>query len=441
MTGLTQSVSRGMLTTWTTVSSAAQTASCATMAVGKTVCKVITGATQQVIAYTIGRCFRNMFLSKPSYSRLALQEAEDCLNPKAHRDNPLRIRVIEAFDVYNKYYKFQLGDNEYYLKTRVYESRQKETLSQSSKPCGLESEQKHEDELLQKKGDGRSQSIRSPKDTHTCLRVGGKDERSEVSDLRVYSFLENHMQTNGDRDKNLRVLQFSLHEHQIKVKKGYRIKVNKGGQTKVIHREWSTWEPTNSKEISRVFFAFLKHLEDKRNIHVDSLICHSLGSFVLDDLESLQGLPPLLILDRALPSVFKLGLKLYSIGGYPLYGIASLAGWAPAPEDRLIKFFSTSAGTQDLSHRKVVVIEVEEDYYFSGKGAFGPKFTEILRDLGMKVYRNSFTSNEFVYHTRAHHALPLNKLKNKDKDDSTSILPLKPGENVAAGVAKCLMLS
>jgi hypothetical protein len=334
--------------------------------------------------YMLGGVFRGLVLDPPSHPEETHQACQRTLDSKIEMNKPTRQKVLDAFEMRTQEFEFQVGNTSYQLQVKIYDSRNNQSK-------------------------------------HTCVRVGGKDETLEVSDVRVYPLLKAYVQEG--REEGLCILQVSLHGHQTKTQE---------------EESWRSWKPSEAVEVGRVFLAFLK--KSQREVH--SLICHSMGSLVLEGLDSEDAdLPPVLILDRALPSIWKVGCKLYNpIACYSLYGGACISGWAADPEKKLIEFFKKPSQQVTLSNRKVVIIEVREDWYFSGPGAFSEGFIEDLKQAGVPSYRKCFHPNEITYHKRTHHVLPLTELENGHQKDEDSILPLEPYESVASGIIKYLLL-
>lgn len=337
--------------------------------------------------YMLGGLFRGLFFGKLPQTETTRRASQDFLSVDQTATKPMRQDVLKEFGICTKNYEFQIDSVSYQFQIKFYESKTGEKK-------------------------------------HTCVRVGGRDETAETADVRVYPLLKAYIQINKVRKDNdgLNILQLSLHDHKVK----------REGE-----KAWSTWESGSAEETSRTFLAFLKHLRDERSICVDSLICHSLGSVILDAVNSQDApLPKVLILDRALASVWKVGYKLYNpVVAYLLYAGAYIAGWGADPEKKLIQFFYQAKQQTTLSDRKVVVIEVKSDWYFSGAGAFSEDFTEQLSKTGVKTHRKCFDPSAIEYHARAHHALSLSKLKNGGELDPSETLPLQPRESASLGLS------
>ena len=341
--------------------------------------------------YILGGIFRNIFFGKLSHTDTTQRACKDFLSDEQALEKPRRQDVLQEFKIRTEDYEFTLGPVSYQFQIKVYESIN---------------------------GDRK----------HTCLRVGGRDETAQSADIRAYPLLKAYTQANKLKNykEGLCILQLSLHDHKVK---------------KTNENKWRPWESGSAEETSRAFFAFLKHLQQNCYIQIDSLICHSLGSVVLEAVDSEDvPLPPLLILDRALPSVWKVGCKLYNpIVAYLLYGGAYIAGWGADPEQRLTQFFNKDQKQTGHLDRKVVLIEVKSDWYFSGPGAFADDFTDKLNKSGIEAHRKCFSLNDIAYHPRAHHALSLGKIKNGGTQDQSDTLPLQPYESAASGIIKYLM--
>lgn len=88
-------------------------------------------------------------------------------------------------------------------------------------------------------------------------------------------------------------------------------------------------------------------------------------------------LPKTFIIDRGLASIEKVSKMLFS---YPiskmLYNAAWLTHLDANPEQELCHFFErlSKANPSYLQDRKVLMIEMEYDRYFSGPGGFDPEY-------------------------------------------------------------------
>jgi len=237
------------------------------------------------------------------------------------------------------------------------------------------------------------------KETHTCVRVGGGDELLSLSSMRIMPFLS-AFQRETDRKTNLRFIQVSLFESQEE----------KNGK-------FETWKAANFEEIGKVIFSFLEGLKNKK-ISVDSMICHSMGGAVLENLKSIDcsKVPKTLILDRILPSIWKVGRQLMNpILCCIVYFFAYCSGWNGNPEQSLVSFFENiknKSPALSLSDRNVVIIEAEHDFFFSNHGAFDKDLAKRLNKLGVNAFQKSFTPNHLRIHFRAHHACPIDHLVN-----------------------------
>ncbi len=263
------------------------------------------------------------------------------------------------------------------------------------------------------------------KAVHNCIRIGGSAETLDASNATVYPLLKSFERTQRENPScpGLSITQFSLYGHSVK---------EQGSS------EWKSWKPSGTKEIGAVFFHFLKTM----NIP-DSMICHSLGSVIFEALGEVdpERLPKTIVLDRAMPSVWKVGEKLYgTIAAYMLFGAAYTAGWSADPEKQLVNLFKrmSSRASHDLKERKIAVIEVSDDYYFSGPGAFSSNFTQQLERGGMQTFRHCFEPNQVTFHSRSHHALPLGMVTNGPKAIDNPVLPMDPYQSVSDAIIRHL---
>lgn len=336
----------------------------------------------KVSNYLLGGTFRNILFAPP---QLPPSTLTSCENFFQEPNKVSRREVLKNFTYRTQEIAVSMNNIQFFLQVHIYETHGEYTK------------------------------------IHTCLRIGGRDETLETSDLRVYPLLKAYVKAkDGAEQAGLRIIQFSLHGHC-------------NGSTK------QPWEPKDSSEIGNLFFAFLQKMQE--SYVIDSLICHSLGSIVMESLDHKKHkLPPIVILDRSFTSVWKVGCRFYNpVVAYVLYAGALLSGWAIAPEIFLKKYFQEQRQELSLSNRKVILIEVKNDHYFAGKGAFDDSFTQELNRMGIGTFRKSFEPNNIAFHERSHHCLALNKLKNGKAIDNNPIMPLQAYESAAFGLMKFLL--
>ncbi len=197
-------------------------------------------------------------------------------------------------------------------------------------------------------------------------------------------------------EKNLRLILFSYN----------------GNEERLGVTESRRWEPLTIKELSESPLLVLKAFQ-KSGVNVDSLMTTSLGNVMLESFKNIpqnadeqKTVPSTLVINRGLTSVEKVAKQLYSRPvSDALYGAARLSGWDADPEQGLLDFLRKTG-----KDREVVIIEAQEDSYFSKAGGFSSDYHTKIESLGAKVFRAAFYP--FPFHTRAHHALSLEHLVN-----------------------------
>lgn len=305
--------------------------------------------------------------------------------PDALRPN--KERVLEHFDIHKmEDVSVKVGNKEYKLQVRIFADKEQE------------------------------------EHTHTCLRLGGNAETLNTSSAAVYPLLESYVKERGENAScpGLQLFQLSLYGHSVKEEDS---------------SEWKPWKPSEAKEIGAVFFELLNHLKKMTSSQTtfDSMICNSFSSVIFEALQEIDSeiLPKTLILDRALTSVWKVGEKLRgTTAAYVLCGGAYVAGWYADPEKQLVNLFSKMNSTEpeSLKDREIIVIEVEDDFYFSGIGSFSPNFPS---ELNIAAFRHSFSPCQATFHRRSHHALPLDKVTNGPEAIDNPVLRLEPYQSVS----------
>jgi hypothetical protein len=202
------------------------------------------------------------------------------------------------------------------------------------------------------------------------------------------------------------------------------------------------WEPQTMKELSTSPLFVLKALKE-RGIRVDSLVTTSLGNVALDGLKYNSSkdsgeIPPILIINRGLTSVQKVATQLYFFPlNYVLYGAAKLSGWNANPEKELLNFLEKRQQNSRKSQHKVILIEAQNDFYFSGNGGFQADTHEKIKRLKVPLFRASF--HPFPVHTRAHHAISLDHLNNNSATQVTANtfpFPLEKWEKMSSAIAR-----
>ncbi len=202
------------------------------------------------------------------------------------------------------------------------------------------------------------------------------------------------------------------------------------------------WDPLTVKDLSNGPLSVLKAMGES-GIKVDSVVTASLGNMLFARAIDLVGpeqakvIPRTIVINRGMTSVQKVVNKLYSRPlNYFLYFLAKFSGWDADPEKELIGFLEKNKKTK----RKVMVIEAQEDYYFSREGAFGENFHTKIIHTDAKVFRASFYP--YPFHPRAHHALSLEYFENTTTTNvSANTIPLSfaQQEKVTSVIARELL--
>lgn len=309
--------------------------------------------------------------------------------------------VRKEFPMQNKTIEVSNGDHSYRFHTRVFESSH-----------------------LEKKTE-----------IHTCFIVSGSRETLDIAvALRAYPLLASFykkQQENPDQ-VGLRLVVFSYYGNK-----------EKNNNEKV----WSDWDPCSAEELSAAPMSLLKAFKENE-IQVNSMLCFSLGNVALEGLKFIEKrefdmIPKTLIIERGLPSVWKVGNRLYSFPiNYLLYGLSYLTGWNADPESAIVQFFQKMQSTSptSLDKRNVILIEATKDFYFSEGGAFDPNFTNYLEQTGVHAYRGKFYIPSIA--DRAHHAMPANWIINHQCEGTNikEFFQMKPNELLSDVIAKEVFL-
>jgi len=207
--------------------------------------------------------------------------------------------------------------------------------------------------------------------------------------------------------------------------------------------EKTDWKPETIFELGAVPVLLLKALREK-GYEMDSLELFSLGAVAFEGLKYLDQseadmIPKVVILDRAMPSTYKVAQKLYS---FPfrqlLYGAAYSSNWDANPEAACLEFFGR---VPSLEGRTLIQIEAVKDSYFSGPGAYDSDFLERLQNLGMTTYSGTFYAP--CYKEASHHALSRSLLYN-NPDSGTIIdrfIEMKPLETLSDALVRSVHLN
>ena len=188
-----------------------------------------------------------------------------------------------------------------------------------------------------------------------------------------------------------------------------------GNQEGFFEKKTHRWEPLTLRELSKSPWSVLKAFKEE-GMEVDTLMTTSLGNVMLDRLKeiSLQPegqavVPKTMIINRGFTSVKKIGDRFCSFPmNYFFHALARFSGWNADPEQQLLNFLESEKRNSLSAQRKIVILEVLQDHYFSGKGAFAPDYHDKLNQLGASVFRATFYP--FPFHERSHHGISLEHL-------------------------------
>ena len=89
-----------------------------------------------------------------------------------------------------------------------------------------------------------------------------------------------------------------------------------------------------------------------------------------------------------------------------------------------------------------MIIEAQEDFYFSKMGSLNANYHKELEKLGAKVFRATYYP--FPFHARSHHAISLDHLVNNELIKllaNSAKIPVITGEKVSSLIAKNVFLA
>lgn len=225
-------------------------------------------------------------------------------------------------------------------------------------------------------------------------------------------------------DKNLRIILFTF---------------NGNTQSDFQKKSASSWDPLTMDQLSHAPLHVIRELQ-KKGIEIDSLMTTSLGNIALDNISSQDSVPSTIIINRGFTSSKKIANQLFFFPlNYVLYGVAKLCGWLADPEKGLLNFLKEPLA--EAKSRKIILIEVLKDFYFSDKGALDPNFYEKIVSFGASIFRAQFWP--FFFHYRSHHALPLKYLKNNSLTKISTNSPffsIKNNQRMSAAIVQNIFL-
>lgn len=251
---------------------------------------------------------------------------------------------------------------------------------------------------------------------HNCLCIGGRDEDLRVAPIRLKPYLEEcFVQSNS----SLRLMQISF----------YNIKF-----------EQNACRPLSAEEYGEVTFLVLNQLQQVgRKVH--TLICRSMGSIVLHNLEKrdLELVPKNLILDRTIPSIKKLARQVFPWLHPIIFRVVLWSFGAPDPENSLLSFFNECSGK--LRDRRLLLIEAHQDEYVPPPYGWDAKFIENLTARGTLAAYYRFKPNRIHVHARAHHACSLAEGVNwtGNKISCAPWLEIAPQEGIIRAIVSLIL--
>jgi hypothetical protein len=216
------------------------------------------------------------------------------------------------------------------------------------------------------------------------------------------------------------------------------------GEGDSLGAQCRNWVPLTILDLENGPLSVLKALHAQK-VQIDSLMTTSLGNVTLDGLRESRSqrvadelVPQVLIINRGLPSVTKVANHLYSFPfNYLLSGAAKLLEWDADPEQGMLDLLRRNSQNVNNPPRSVVMIEALNDYYFSGKGGFGPDIHKKMDESGALVFRGIFYP--FPFHVRSHHSLSLDHCVYNSETKvllNTLAFPLTEGDKMSSVIAK-----
>jgi hypothetical protein len=208
-----------------------------------------------------------------------------------------------------------------------------------------------------------------------------------------------------------------------------------------------SWNPLRIDEVSGSPLSVLRALQS-HGVEFGSLITNSLGNLIFEGLKNLpaeeaQIIPRSIIVNRGFTSAEKVGNRLFP---FPLncilYTSAKLSGWDADAETGLLNFCSRISQDGVAPSYQVVIIEAKDDYFFSGHGALEADLHLRIAQLGVRTFRAQFWPCPF--HSRSHHTIPLNHVKNNSETDhllnTEEHFPLGKDQKLSRAIAKNIFL-
>lgn len=221
-------------------------------------------------------------------------------------------------------------------------------------------------------------------------------------------------------EKQIRLVLFTFYDNQV---------VREGAL--------SAWDPKTTDEISAAPLELLRALQ--QYTAVDSMVCFSLGGMTLDGLknlppENLHLIPKTLILNRILPSIWKVASQLYPVLKWCLHPIVQLFGLDANPEGEVLAFLERAS--ESARKQRMVIFEASRDHYFSGPNGLDSDFAARLKAANVQVDYGKFFVPLMA--ELAHHSCRLDWiLNNPDSEtDATDFLKMRDHESVAQALVR-----
>ena len=150
-------------------------------------------------------------------------------------------------------------------------------------------------------------------------------------------------------------------------------------------------------------------------------------------------IPEKVVVNRGFTSLTKIGNQLVPFPfNLALHSFAQFNEWNADSEGEMKNFFM-NLSKDEKKMRQLFLIEAKFDHYFSGKGGFDETLHQDLREKDVQVFRGQFYP--VPYHTRSHHALPLDHLKKNSVsavDEDNRDLKMNENENVSDYLTRSL---
>jgi hypothetical protein len=293
---------------------------------------------------------------------------------------------------------------------------------------------------------------------HFSLRIGGSDEDLEIGAARLDPYLKAYQKKQkraGSKDLERRGEDSGVSESKEgdSEEEGFEVLTNplvlqglpvpparvesidKCARLTMIQMSFydieatgRPWRPTSFVGFGDVVFLILAEL-GRRHQKIDSLICHSEGSSVLEGLERRDPdlIPETIILDRAMPSVFKKSRQSHPYLHRILFPFARRFGWAGDPEKSL--------KLADLPNTQIIQITAPHDAFFSGANGWDGSFA-----TETNAAEFDFLPSSVFLAREAHHSVSASFYKVSEERRLTPWFEIRDRESVIDAIARQIFI-